>query len=87
MAALALPSSAVWRKGKEGWPQDVASRVRSICTLSPSLPTALPSSREDAGTDHEPAEVPGDDTICSEADELDSARQRQAAQTTPCLLG
>lgn len=86
-AALALPFSAVWRKGKEGRQQDVASQVRSICMLSPSLPTPLPSPWEDAGTDHEPAEVPGDDTICSEADELDSARQQQAAQTTPCLLG
>lgn len=36
--------------------------------------------------DHEPAEVPGDGTICGEADELDSAHQWQAAQTTPCLL-
>ena len=87
MAALALPVSAVWRKGKEGWQQDVASQVRSICMFSPSLLAPLLSPREDAGTDHEPAEVPGDDTICSEADELDSARQRQAAQTTPCLLG
>jgi len=51
-----------------------------------SQPPPFPP-REDAGTDHEPAAVPGDDTICSEADELDSARQRQAAQTAPCLLG
>lgn len=36
--------------------------------------------------DHEPAEVPGDGTICGEADELDSTHQWQAAQTTPCLL-
>lgn len=55
--------------------------------FSPSLLAPLLSPREDAGTDHEPAEVPGDDTICSEADKLDSARQWQAAQTTPCLLG
>lgn len=55
--------------------------------LSHSLPVPLPSPCKDAGTDHKPAAVPGDDTICSEADELDTARQRQAAQTTPCLLG
>lgn len=87
MAAVALPFSAVWREGRKRWQQDVASQVRSIRVLSPSLPATLPSPREDAGTDHEPTAVLGDDTICSEADELDTARQRQAAQTTPCLLG
>lgn len=87
MAALALSFSSMWRKGKEGWQQDVASQVRSICMLFASLPASLPSPLEDAGTDHKPTEIPGDDTICSDADELDSACQWQAAQTTPCLLG
>lgn len=85
MASLPLPFSAAWRKGKDVLQQDVASPV-SQRLLSPSLSASLPSPCEDAGMDREPAEVPGDGTICGEADELDSAHQWQAAQTTPCLL-
>lgn len=84
MVALALPFPAVWRKGKEEWQQQVTSQVRSIYMLFPG--SCFSSPHEDAGTDRKSAAVPRDDTICSKADELDSARQQQATQTVPCLL-
>lgn len=86
MASLPLPFPAVWRKGEEVQRQQDAASPDSQRLLSPSLSASLSSPCEDAGMDHERAEVPGDGTICSEADELDSAHQWQAAQTTPCLL-